>query len=162
VRSHVIEHFADRPSCRGYRTLLRLFAEQCEIVGDKVVVRKKTGGDCLQNPSDPDATYDGHKGQGYQVQLTETSAEENEVQLITAALPQTACERDENSVVPMLAQLEHFRAVVTAAMARGLGLGGSAQIRQASSHEFALSTPFQTVLSAFPRPKISHALFHAV
>lgn len=102
----VIEHFADRPSCRGYRTLLRLFAEQCEIVGDKVVVRKKTGGDCLQNPADPDATYDGHKGQGYQVQLTETCGEENEVQLITAALPQTACERDESSVVPMLAQLE--------------------------------------------------------
>jgi hypothetical protein len=102
----VIEHFADRTSCRGYRTLLRLFAEQCEIVGDKVTVRKKTGGDCLQNPSDPDATYDGHKGQGYQVQLTETCGEENEVQLITAAVPQTACERDENSVVPMLAQLE--------------------------------------------------------
>jgi hypothetical protein len=28
--------------------------------------------DSLQNPSDPDATYDGHKGQGYQVQITET------------------------------------------------------------------------------------------
>lgn len=102
----VIEHFADKPACRGYRTLLRVFAEQCEIVGDQVTIRKKTGGDCLQNPSDPDATYDGHKGQGYQVQLTETCSEANEVQLITAALPQSACERDENSVVPMLAQLE--------------------------------------------------------
>jgi hypothetical protein len=102
----VIEHFADGPACSGYRTLLRVFAEQCEIVEDQVVVRKKTGGDCLQNPSDLEATYDGHKGPGYQVQLTETCGEENEVQLITAALPQTACERDENSVVPMLDQLE--------------------------------------------------------
>jgi hypothetical protein len=105
----VIEHFADQPSCQGYRTLLRVFAEHCEIVGDQVTVRTKTGGDCLQNPSDPDATYDGHKGQGYQVQLTETCSDDNEVQLITAALPQSACERDENSVVPMPAQLEKSR-----------------------------------------------------
>ena len=28
--------------------------------------------DSLQNPSDPDATYSGHKGQGYQVQIMET------------------------------------------------------------------------------------------
>ena len=25
----------------------------------------------MQNPSDPDATYDGHKGPGYQTQLAE-------------------------------------------------------------------------------------------
>ncbi|MFO8163125.1 MAG: hypothetical protein R6T98_01165 [Desulfatiglandales bacterium] len=28
---------------------------------------KEIPSDCLQNPSDPDATYSGHKGQGYQV-----------------------------------------------------------------------------------------------
>jgi hypothetical protein len=28
--------------------------------------------DLLQNPSDPDAGYSGHKGQGYQVQVMET------------------------------------------------------------------------------------------
>ncbi|OVE81489.1 hypothetical protein BVY04_03090, partial [bacterium M21] len=39
----------------------------------EVKVRKKTGGNVIQNPSDPDATYDGHKGVGYQVQLSETS-----------------------------------------------------------------------------------------
>ena len=57
-------------------------------------MKAKTGGDCMQNPSDPDATYDGHKGPGYQVQIAETCGPENEVQLITAALPQTACEPD--------------------------------------------------------------------
>jgi len=102
----VIEYFADSPTRQGYRTLLRVFAEQCELVEDKLVVRKKTGGDCLQNVSDQDATYDGHKGPGYQVQLVETCAEENEVQLITAAMPQTACERDEVSAAPLLAQLQ--------------------------------------------------------
>jgi hypothetical protein len=33
---------------------------------------KEVASDSLQNPSDPDATYDGHKGQGYQVQVMET------------------------------------------------------------------------------------------
>ncbi len=104
----VIEHFADKAFRPGYRTLLRLFAEQCELVEGtgKVAVRKKTGGDCLQNPSDPEATYDGHKGPGYQVQLSETYSKDNEVQLILGAIPQTACERDEQALVPMLKQLQ--------------------------------------------------------
>jgi len=33
---------------------------------------KKVASDSLQNPSDPDASYSGHKGQGYQVQIMET------------------------------------------------------------------------------------------
>ena len=49
------------------------------------MVKAKTGGDCMQNPSDPDRTYDGHKGHGYQAQIAETCSPENEVQLITAA-----------------------------------------------------------------------------
>jgi hypothetical protein len=60
----------------------------------------------VQNPSDPDASYDGHKGPGYQVQLAETCVPGNDVQLITAALPQTACVADAAAVVPMLDQLE--------------------------------------------------------
>ena len=44
----------------------------------------------MQNPSDPTATYDAHKGPGYQVQIAETCSPENEVQLITGALPQSA------------------------------------------------------------------------
>jgi len=61
----------------------------------------------MQNPSDPDATYDGHKGPGYQVQLSETCNPENEVQLITCAIPQTACEPDSEAVEPVLDDLEH-------------------------------------------------------
>ena len=60
----------------------------------------------MQNPSDAEATYDGHKGPGYQVQIAETCSSQNEVQLITAALPQTACEADEGAAVPMLDQLK--------------------------------------------------------
>jgi hypothetical protein len=105
----VIEHFADQPTMtarQSYKALQTIFSQQCEVVEAKVTVRAKTGGNCMQNPSDPEATYDGHKGPGYQVQLAETCSPENEVQLITAALPQSACEPDEAALVPMLEQLE--------------------------------------------------------
>ena len=61
----------------------RIFCEQCEVQEEKVVVKDKTGSTVMQNPSDPDATYDGHKGPGYQAQLSETCSPENETQLIT-------------------------------------------------------------------------------
>ena len=109
----IIDRFADRPDLANrstYKALVTIFDQQCEVSGDKVVVKAKTGGDCVQNPSDLDATYDGHKGPGYQVQIAETCVPSNEVQLITAALPQTACEPDAAAVVPMLDQLANGRA----------------------------------------------------
>ena len=81
-------------------------SENLEDPEKYVEVRKKTGGDVVQNPSDPEATYDGHKGPGYQVQLAETCNAGNEVQLITAVLPQTAVESDANALVPVLELLE--------------------------------------------------------
>ena len=90
----VITRFADRADLTNRSTskaLITIFGQQCELSGDTVVVKTKTGGDGVQNPSDPDATSDGHKGPGYQVQIAETCMPGNDVQLITAALPQTAC-----------------------------------------------------------------------
>ena len=105
----VIEHFAKQTAMTErstYKTLQTIFEQQCEVVAGKIEVRAKTGGDCIQNPSDPDATFDGHKGQGYQVQITETYHPDNEVQLITAALPQTASAVDGAALEPMLEQLQ--------------------------------------------------------
>ncbi len=105
----IIERFADSPALTGrstYKALVTIFHQQCEVTDERVVVKAKTGGDRVQNPSDPDATYDAHKGPGYQVQIAETCGPGNAVQLITAALPQTACEPDGAAVAPMLDQLE--------------------------------------------------------
>jgi hypothetical protein len=105
----LIDRFADRPDLANrstYKALVTIFGQQCERSGATVVVKAKTGGDCVQNPSDLDATYDGHKGPGYQIQLAETCVPSNEVQLITAALPPTACHPDAEAVTPMLDQLE--------------------------------------------------------
>ncbi len=86
--------------------MITIFGQQCELSGDQVVVKAKTDGDCVQNPSDPDATSDAPKGPGYQVQIAETCVPENEVQLITAALPQTACASETHAATPMLDPLE--------------------------------------------------------
>jgi hypothetical protein len=106
----VIDRFADRGDLANrstYKALITIFDQQCELSGGEVVVKAQTGGDCVQNPSDPDATYDGKKGPGYQVQIAETCVPGNDVQLITAALPQTACVSDAQAVTPMLDQLEN-------------------------------------------------------
>jgi Transposase DDE domain len=105
----LLNRFADHPGLNtrpSYQALLTVFGQQCEIVGDKIVVKAKTGGRCVQNPSDPDATYDGCKGQGHKVQLVETCSDENDVQLILTALPQTAADHDANSLTPILADLQ--------------------------------------------------------
>jgi len=63
----------------SYRLLCRCLSEQCVVEdagaeGEKVRVKPnaEVASDSLQNPSDPDATYSGHKGQGYQAQIMET------------------------------------------------------------------------------------------
>lgn len=88
-----------------YLMLVKVFEQQCEVIDEKVAVKKKTGGNIICNPSDPDATFDGHKGSGYQVQLSETYSAENSVQLIIAALPETACESDSRAIAKLI---EHF------------------------------------------------------
>lgn len=105
----IIERFAKYADMAGrtsYKALVTIFSQQCDLSEGKVVVKAKTGGDCMQNPSEPGAGYNAHKGQGYQVQLAESCSVTNEVQLITGALPQSAAEPDVGAVVPMLDQLD--------------------------------------------------------
>jgi hypothetical protein len=63
----------------GYALVQRVLSEQCEVInangeGEKLRVKEneELSGNVLQNPSDPDSTYNTHKGQGYTVQLMET------------------------------------------------------------------------------------------
>jgi len=94
---YLIKLFADKCEHSNrdtYKALERVFYQQCEIKEETVVVMDKPGGNVIQNTSDPDATYNGHKGHGYQVQISETCNSQNEVQLVTAAIPQTAAQPD--------------------------------------------------------------------
>ncbi len=94
-----------------FTLLVRVFNEQCEVIADKIEVRTHPGGDVLQNTSDQGATRDGHKGPGYQAQLAETCDPANDVQLIVAAIPQTAAEQDPNAVEPILDVLAENEAI---------------------------------------------------
>ena len=67
---------------------------------------KEIPSDSLQNPSDPDATYSGHKGQGYQVQVMETYCKDgesdNSLNLITHVEVEPSHESDANALIPAI------------------------------------------------------------
>jgi hypothetical protein len=73
-----------------YQLLHRLFSEQCEFTNghfsdeqsSKIQVKKKSEGETLQSPYDPDASY-GHKGAGYSVHITETCNNSEKTEIIT-------------------------------------------------------------------------------
>ena len=66
---------------------------------------KEISSSSLQSPYDPDATY-GHKGKGYEVQISETCAESNPYQVLTGIAVNGSNESDQNALVPMIEQLE--------------------------------------------------------
>jgi hypothetical protein len=108
----------------SFKLLLRLFTEQCvvgqETGGEPLAVaraNKEVPSDSLQNPSDPDAGYSGHKGQGYQVQVVEsyttgegTDEHEDEgkrLSLITHVAVESANNHDSAALIPALDDLQH-------------------------------------------------------
>ena len=107
----LVNRFADEKNITNrtsYQAMQRVLHEQCDLSEDKIAVevKPKTGGDVMQNPSDPDATYDGHKGPGYQTQISETCSESNEQQPITSVNAEPAHCHDQDAVEPMLDDLD--------------------------------------------------------
>jgi transposase len=87
----LFKHDNEIISNEPYQLLSRLFNEQCELKNDtaskkessKIQVKKNPeGGETLQSPYDPDATY-GHKGVGYSVHITETCNNTDKTEIIT-------------------------------------------------------------------------------
>jgi hypothetical protein len=107
----LVNRFADDQAITArtsYQAMARVLREHCQVSEDKtaVEVKAKAGVETMVNPSDPDATYDGRKGQGYQAQLAETCSPSNDAQLITAVQVEPAHCSDQDAVEPMLDQLE--------------------------------------------------------
>jgi len=107
----LVNRFADDQAVTArssYQAMVRVLNEQCQVSEDKTAVELKAtpGVETMVNPSDPDATYDGRKGQGYQAQLAETCSPSNDAQLITAVQVEPAHCSDQDAVEPMLDQLE--------------------------------------------------------
>jgi len=110
----LVAQFKDNPEVKGmhsYKLLERVLKEQCNLSDDGTAVElkrpKEIPSDSLQNPSDPDATYSGHKGQGYQVQVMETFCKDEEIKekslnLITHIEVEPAHESDANALMPAI------------------------------------------------------------
>jgi hypothetical protein len=108
----LVERFKDHEgvvSMASYQLLVRLFNEQCVVektdAATAVVIKpnKDVPSDSLQNPSDPDAGYCGHKGKGYQVQVMETySPDKNQPNLISHVKVEAAHESDANALLPAI------------------------------------------------------------
>ena len=96
----------------SYKLLERVLQEQCSVLESSaaqdstavVMVKpaREIPSDSLQNPSDPDASYDGHKGQGYQVQVMETYSEE---------IASEKKEQTLNLITPVAVEPAHISAV---------------------------------------------------
>lgn len=97
----------------SYQLLVRLFKEQYAVEKNvetdqetiTVKLSKDVPSNSLQNPSDPDAGYDGHKGRGYQVQVAETCSYDSKnkpLSLITHVTVEAAHENDANALLPVI------------------------------------------------------------
>ena len=115
----LVDHFGEARCARweSYQALVRLLQEHCEVREDRTVVVRQQSQDaqggsaqCLQNPSDVEAGYSGHKGAGYQTQLSQMLPprdEEGKIEgpgLLTACVPQSAAVRDDAGLAPVIAQ----------------------------------------------------------
>jgi len=116
----LVQRFKSNPevaAMHSYKLLLRILKEQCKVTeasdGKPVEVSvkpsKEIPSNSLQNPSDPDAGYDGYKGQGYQVQIMETyntqedkKTKSQQLNLITHVEVEPACEHDSNALIPAI------------------------------------------------------------
>jgi hypothetical protein len=112
----MIEMFrgTDAETIESYGLMERLFDEQCEIVdGNELRIRipKEVRCDNMNNPSDPDSSYNGHKGRGYTAQVMETYTEvdhgEKKVpDIVTYVAINKMTEMDTQAMKPALDEVE--------------------------------------------------------
>jgi hypothetical protein len=129
----LVQRFRDNKQVSSMNTfgvLLRVLMEQCEVAESndsspevKLKKPKEIASSSLQNPSDPDAGYSSHKGQGYHVQAMETYCDsddekkrEETLNLITHVEVESADKSDVHALVPALESTQE----------RGLGPKGGA------------------------------------
>ncbi len=141
--AQVISQLAQyEPICKwdAFKQLQTIFHQQCELREEFVEVRQKTGGRIIVNTSDPQASVSGHKGAGYQVQLSETLNDQGLPNFITAAKVETASDNDANALLPLLADLKERNVMPEELLADTL-YGGDSNIEAAKKDGVDLVTP---------------------
>ena len=106
-----------------YELVLRLLEEQCDFTSRDAVAEpddadaqdapvpvrlresKEVSAASLQSPHDAQATYSGHKGKGYEVQVAETVGNGEKPEILTHVAVTPACGSDEAATVPVVEAL---------------------------------------------------------
>lgn len=128
----------------SFALLLRLYTDQCvpPTIKDATNIElvEKPLSSSLQSPSDPDVTY-GHKGKGYEVQLTETCVAENPFQVVTAVSVNGANESDQHQLLPALEQSARTCGAAPDELHADAGYGSGENILRAQEYGTALQAP---------------------
>lgn len=142
-----------------YRLLQRLLREQCRVgrhheglpgaddddagegrVPVSLKAPREVRADSLQSPHDPDATYSGHKGKGYEVQVAETCDPSNTVQIITHVEVTPSSGSDAAVPVPLLAALDQ-RGIAPAELIADTSYGSGRNAFEAARRGTELVSP---------------------
>ena len=153
----LIEQFKDLSEIsrmNSYQLMERVLEEQCIVTisgKDKDVEIKKPKdipSNSLQNPSDEDASYSGHKGQGYQVQVMETYNTEEEspekksqiLNLINHVEVEPAHESDANAIILAIESTEMKGTKPEEVLADSL-YGSEKNIQEAQNNDVDIISP---------------------
>jgi hypothetical protein len=127
-----------------YALLKRLYTDQCEPPDSEtpiaIALREAPSGASLQSASDPDVTY-GHKGKGYETQLSETCDEENPFQVVTAVSVNGANQSDQQQLIPVLDQVERTCGATPQVLHADAGFGSGENILAATERGTDLRAP---------------------
>ena len=136
----------------------RVLDEQCEVVQSdedsekkiEVKASKYISSDSLQNLSDPDASYDGHKAQGYQVQVQETyttnkkeaegEGQKGQINVITHVALEPSHKSDAKALIPAIEKTEEQNVKPEELLADSL-YGSKSNSDQAANHGVKIISP---------------------
>jgi hypothetical protein len=128
----------------SFSSLSRLYTEQCvpptTDFPERIELQEKPSSSSLQSPSDPDVTY-GHKGKGYEVQLTETCDKDNPFQVATSVSVNGANESDQHQVEGALEQIERTCGAAPEELDADSGYASGENILMARGHGTELVAP---------------------
>jgi len=153
----LIEKYCDNTAIlemNSYKLMTRVLFEQCVIKEGKVEVKpaQEISCDSIQNPSDIDAGYDGHKGQGYQVQFsetysrkedataTDTESKEGVLDLITYVKVESADHHDSKALLPALEELG-AREIKPEELLADAAYGGDDNVNEAREQGVSIVSP---------------------
>ena len=138
---------------KPFLLLSRLYDEQCvpptTDFPERIALQEKPSSSSLQSPHDPDVTY-GHKGKGYEVQLSETCDEGNGFQVATAVIVNGANESDQHQVEPIIEQIERTCGTAPEELDADSGYASGENILQAAEHGTELLSPIGSKGSESP------------